>query len=305
MNQADAANNMHNHLRIEKELGLNSLFFDKVGLYLSLMAVVLIGIDTAANLLPGGADLQCFIPSNISATKEQTVFVNAYCDDQLPSTKFSGFTVFLQSFITTALYLLWDAYKNYYVHKYAENTQEKADAVSHLAAVVSKLAAPVAAPVSKLAKTASQLAESQLTNAVSQLTAAVPQLLNAPVAAPVSELAKTVSQLAESQLTNAVSQLTAAVPQLLNTPVAAPVSKLADAVSQLAAVPAAVFQPAVVSQASQPADGSQASQPADGSQASQPADGSQASQPAVVTPLARAVSELNVAVRTRTGVRAI
>lgn len=110
---------VHNQQRVEKELGLNSFFFDKVGLYLSLLAVLLIGIDTAANLLPGGADLQCFIPSNVSATKEQTDFVNAYCDHQLPRSKYIAFIVFLQSFTTTALYVLWDALKNYHVQKFA------------------------------------------------------------------------------------------------------------------------------------------------------------------------------------------
>ena len=126
MPTADVVDRMNGDRKAEKELGLNSLFFDKVGLYLSLLAVVLIGIDTAANLLPGGSDLMCFIPSNVSASQSQTDFVNAYCDNQLPSTKFSGFTVFLQSFITTALYFLWDAFKNYYVHKYAE-TERKDD----------------------------------------------------------------------------------------------------------------------------------------------------------------------------------
>ena len=217
MNQADAANNLHNHLKVEKELGLNSLFFDKVGLYLSLFAVVLIGFDTAANLLPGGADPTCFIPSNISATKEQSDFVNSYCDNQLPNTKFSGFTVFLQSFITTALYLLWDAYKNYYVHKYAENTQKNAAAVSQQAAAVSKKAAAVskkAAPVSfQLAAPVSQQAD----DASQQVS-------------PVSKLADAVSKLADA-LSNLAAPIAAPVFQLV-----APVSKLADAVSQLAAV---------------------------------------------------------------------
>ena len=119
MTDRNPLQDVHNQQRVEKELGLNSFFFDKVGLYLSLLAVLLIGIDTAANLLPGGADLQCFIPSNVSATKEQTDFVNAYCDDQLPRSKYIAFIIFLQSFTTTALYVLWDAFKNYHVHKYA------------------------------------------------------------------------------------------------------------------------------------------------------------------------------------------
>ena len=128
---------LHNHQRIEKELGLNTFFFDKVGLYLSLLAVVLIGIDSAAKLLPGGADVQCYIPSNVSAAKSQTDFVNAYCNNQLPNTKFIAFIVFLQSFCTTALYLLWDAYKNYHVYEYAVTEPIYTQATN-----VSKKAAP-------------------------------------------------------------------------------------------------------------------------------------------------------------------
>ena len=87
---------------------VRQFLFDQVVLFLSLVILAFIVIDSFINLLPNGKNtVQCFIKNN-SVTSGQQSYVNEYCSNQVPAANYRvPILIFSQGLFSVLLHYSW------------------------------------------------------------------------------------------------------------------------------------------------------------------------------------------------------
>ena len=87
---------------------MRQFFLDQVILFLSLVILAFIVVDSFINLLPNGkGTVQCFIKNN-SVTSGQQSYVNEYCSNQVPAANYRvPILIFSQGLFSVLLHYSW------------------------------------------------------------------------------------------------------------------------------------------------------------------------------------------------------
>lgn len=86
---------------------LRDLFWDKVVLYLSSAIVALTAVDILTELLRGGSDIVCYLPTDLNVSEGQESFTNSYCAQSVPDTQYLPIFVLIHGILIAIWHYIW------------------------------------------------------------------------------------------------------------------------------------------------------------------------------------------------------